>query len=521
MHAAFRAGRLAGVSYLCGACYNASETLLAGLRLLPVPLFHTDQMPQAEQESPTMQTTCYLMDSVRLPDGWADRVLVQVDRNGIIRSVEPDSGVRPDHVISGAVVPGMPNCHSHAHQRAMSGAGERAGIDPASGRRMQDSFWTWRSAMYRNLRRIQPDDLYAIARMVYLEMLKSGYTHVAEFQYLHHGPDGQPYANPATMTLRCMEAARHAGIGFTALPVLYRYGGFGQQAPLEGQRRFITDVDGFSEIVCRLQQEAGTDAGQCATVGIAPHSLRAVSDPLLNAVIENLSGQPPAVIHIHIAEQEREVDDCREWSGERPVEWLLNRFDVGRNWCLVHATHMDESETRRLAQSGAVAGLCPTTEANLGDGFFNLEQYSQAGGSWAIGSDSHISISPVEELRWLEYGHRLLNRHRNIMATDAEPSTGAALLEQALQGGRSSCGLRIGSVAPGYRADFVVLDTDHPRLYGCTGDQRVDNWIFSGNECLVKDVYTSGRRVICDGCHIDEEGICQNYRNVLDRLNRT
>ena len=491
-----------------------------GAQPLPVPFSLTDHMSPAEQEFPPLQDICYLMDSVHLPDGWADRVLVQVDGNGIIRSVEPDSGVRPDRVISGAVVPGMPNCHSHAHQRAMSGLGERAGIDPVSGKTLQDSFWTWRSVMYRNLQRIQPDDLYAIAGMAYMEMLKSGYTHVAEFQYLHHDPAGQPYADPAIMTLQCLEAARHAGIGFTALPVLYRYGGFEEQAPLEGQKRFVTEIDGFSEIVSRLQREAGMDARQCVPVGIAPHSPRAISEPLLKAVMENLSDRPPAVIHLHVAEQEREVDECRQWCGERPVEWLLNRFEVDSRWCLVHATHMSQDETLRLAQSGAVACLCPTTEANLGDGFFNLEEYCRAGGSWSIGSDSHISISPVEEMRWLEYGCRLLNRRRNIMATDAEPSTGAALHGQALEGGRSACGLMIGAIAPGCRADFVVLETDHPRLYGCVDDQRMDNWIFSGNECLVRDVYAAGRRVVRDGRHMAEEEICRRYRNVLDRLNR-
>lgn len=419
--------------------------------------------------------------------------------------------------LSGAVIPGIPNCHSHAHQRAMSGLGERAGLDE-NGVKATDSFWTWRVAMYHYLERIQPDHLYAISRLLYMEMLKAGYTNVGEFQYLHHDLDGKRYLNPAEMTLQCMQSSTDVGIGFTALPVLYRYGGFGGLDSLDGQKRFLNDSDSFCEIVHRLFDACSHTHGSLTAVGIAPHSLRAVTDDLLNNVIDGLADKPLAAIHVHVAEQTKEVDDCLAWSNQRPVEWMMNRFDVDQRWCAIHATHMTEDETRRLAKSGAVAGLCPTTEGNLGDGFFNLNEYVENSGVWAIGSDSHISISPVEELRWLEYGRRLVDRQRNMMATASSPNTGMALLEQALKGGEQSSGLKIGKISPGYRADFVVLDSNHSRLYGRQEESLIDSWIFSGNENMVRDVYVAGKHVIQDGHHADEETIEKEYQRILDEL---
>ena len=460
------------------------------------------------------------MESVLLPRGWASNVMVEVDSDGMISSIADHRESTLSHIsIPGAVIPGIPNCHSHAHQRAMSGLGEKAGVDADTGRKAADSFWTWRVAMYHYLERILPHHLYAIARQLYMEMLKAGYTNIAEFQYLHHDTDGMPFSNPAEMTLHCMQSAADVGIGFTALPVLYRYGGFGGMDALDGQKRFLNDVDDFCKIVENLFDAKSQARPGHASVGIAPHSLRAV-DTLLHEVLDNLAGQDLAAVHLHIAEQTREVDECLAWSGERPVEWLLNRFDVDENWCAIHATHMTTDETRRLAASGAIAGLCPTTEANLGDGFFNMAEFLDAGGRWAIGSDSHISISPVEELRWLEYGQRLVNGQRNFMATDETLSTGRVLLDQALQGGSQSSGLKIGRIAPGCRADFLVLDMDHPRLYARQGDQVVDSWIFSGNENPIRDVYVGGVRVIEDGHHEDEEDIQISYQHVLDELSR-
>ena len=462
----------------------------------------------------------YFMPCVLLADGWANNVQLSVGEDGLISAVAQDVDPSVEDLIhiSGTVIPGIPNCHSHAHQRAMSGLGEKASIDPATQKKASDSFWTWRTVMYHYLERIQPHHLHAIASQLYLEMLKVGYTNTAEFQYLHHDLNGASYENPAEMTLQCLQAARDVGIGFTALPVLYRHGGFGGQDALDGQKRFLNDADQFCEIVNRLFDAVSSTRAQSASVGIAPHSLRAVTDELLNEVIQNLSTHELAAIHVHVAEQTKEVEDCLAWSGERPVEWMMNRFAVNENWCAIHATHMTEQETVRLAKSGAVAGLCPTTEGNLGDGLFDINSYSAENGSWAIGSDSHISISPVEELRWLEYGRRLFDRKRNILATETELHTGMKLLEHALQGGKQSSGLKIAELKVGSRADFVVLEDLHPRLYGRNQSDLIDSWIFSGNENVVRDVYVSGMPMVVDGHHPKEQEIEQNYRRVIDEL---
>ena len=445
--------------------------------------------------------------SALLASGWAEDVRIAIDADGAIESIVAGAtgggGER-----ARVLVPAIPNVHSHAHQRAMAGLGERAGGDAA------DSFWTWRQVMYHYLERLGPEQLHAIAAQLYVEMLRRGYGCVGEFQYLHHDGDGKAYAERAEMSLQCLAAARDVGIGFTALPVLYRYGGFGGADPVAGQKRFLNDADGFNQIVSRLQQATAGDAN--AAVGIAPHSLRAIDETLLGEVLG--AHDELAAIHIHIAEQVKEVDDCVAWSGARPVDWLCDRFDVDAGWCLVHATHMTERETARLAASGAVAGLCPTTEANLGDGFFNAAQYFAAGGAWAIGSDSHISIDPVEELRWLEYGLRLQTRQRSLAADAATPNPGRYLLDAAWAGGAQACGRRCGRIEVGYRADFVALDVEHPRLYGRDRDALLDSWIFSGNENLVRDVYIGGRKVIDAGRHADEARIAQAYRAALDEL---
>jgi formimidoylglutamate deiminase len=449
--------------------------------------------------------------SALLPEGWAKGVEVTLDNNGNIEQVL--SGVPYSEGESTRVlIPGIPNVHSHAHQRAMAGLGERAGHTADS---VKDSFWTWRKVMYHYLERIQPKHLFDISAQLYLEMLKAGYTSVGEFQYLHHDFHGHAYNNPAEMSLQCMAAAASVGIGFTALPVLYRYGGFGEADPIDAQRRFLNDSDEFVEIVDSLQSASKNDAN--TSVGIAPHSLRAISQPLLQEVIDSCSDKP-AAIHLHIAEQTKEVEDCLAWSQQRPVEWLFDHFDVSSNWCLIHATHMTPEETVLMANSGCVAGICPTTEANLGDGFFNAIEYLESGGRWAIGSDSHISIDPVEELRWFEYGQRLCTRSRNLLVSTQTLNTGQNLLDGALEGGTLACGRKIGRISPGYRADLVVLDDQHPRLYGRTQEDLIDSWIFSGNTNMVSSVYVGGEKEIDSGHHAGEESIARNFRNALDEL---
>ncbi len=450
--------------------------------------------------------------SALLADGWSSNVEITVDEFGNIESIATDVPYQQGEKHS-LLIPGIGNVHSHAHQRAMSGLGERAGIS-ADG--SNDSFWTWRKVMYHYLERIQPEHLHRIASQLYLEMLKHGYTCVGEFQYLHHNLNGNAYDNPAEMSLQCLQAASDVGLGFTALPVLYRYGGFGDAEPLDGQKRFLNDAEGFVEIVRQLQKACENNGNN--SVGIAPHSLRAINQNLLNEVITQLGIENLAAIHVHISEQTREVDDCLAWSSQRPVEWLFNHFNVDQQWCLIHATHLNSAEISAMADSGCVAGLCPTTEANLGDGFFNAIDYFSQAGKWAIGSDSHISIDPVEELRWLEYGQRLQTRNRNLLVSSQQRNTGRNLLDGAWQGAALACGRKIGRIETGYRADFISLDDSHSRLYGRKQDDLLDSWIFSGNENLVKDVYVGGRHIIQNGSHVNEASITEKYRHTLDQL---
>ena len=451
--------------------------------------------------------TVLFAESALLPDGWARDVRLTIDdATGDLAAVEAGADPSGAERLDGPVLPGMPNLHSHAFQRAMAGLAEAAERDPGS-------FWSWRQIMYRFAQALTPDDLAVIATQLQIEMLKSGYTAVAEFHYLHNAPDGRPYADPAALSRALLAAAGRSGIGMTLLPVLYQTGGFGGQAPGEGQRRFILPTDRFLSLVADLTGATAGD-GQFR-VGVAPHSLRAVPP---GALTELLAGIDPAVpVHIHIAEQVREVEECLAWSGARPVEWLLRHQPVDRRWCLVHATHLTPQERDGLAGSGAVAGLCPTTEANLGDGLFPLEAFQAAGGIWGIGSDSHISISPIEELRWLEYGRRLSTLRRNVAALPGQ-STGAALWSRALDGGAIACGRRIGALRPGHRADLLVLDGDHPLTYGRSGDRLVDALVFAGNANLVRHVLVGGRWRVRDGRHAAETEAATAYRRVLDRL---
>ena len=453
----------------------------------------------------------YRFDHVLGPEGWASPGYVSVDEAGEISGVAERAPEGDVESIGGIALPGMANMHSHAFQRAM------AGLSEYRTEAAEDSFWTWRDLMYRFVGQLTPDDLEAISAQLYVEMLKSGYTAVGEFQYLHHDRDGTPFTNPAEMTLRTLAAARDTGIGATFLPVLYQYGGFGEQPPGDAQRRFINDRDSFLRI---YETVAGATAVSAdLNTGIAPHSLRAAGEDAIRDVIGGIDADAP--IHVHIAEQEKEISDCIVWSGHRPVELLFDRLPVDGRWCLIHATHMTAAETRMAAASGAIAGLCPTTEANLGDGLFDLPGWLDAEGSLGIGSDSHISISPVEELRWLEYGQRLRDRRRNI-GGDSRVSTGRKLFDLAVSGGGRALG-RTGAggeagLRPGARADIVVLDTDAPLFAGQSPGTFLESWIFSGNQPVVTDVFVGGARVVLDGHHPREEEIAARYRNVLSAL---
>jgi len=435
-------------------------------------------------------------------DGWQADVTVAVDAQGRVAT----SGEGPVEAIGRWVVPGMPNLHSHAFQRAMAGLAERKG-------RVDDSFWSWRETMYGFAATIGPESLQAIAAQLYVEMLKAGYTHVCEFHYLHHQPDGTPYAQPEAMSLALIEAAREAGIGLTLLPVLYMSGGFDGRALAPRQRRFGHAVEDYLRLLQTLRGHERDDLW----VGIALHSLRAVPEPALRELLssEQASTGP---IHIHIAEQIGEVQDCLAVRGARPVEWLFDHADVDPRWCLVHATHLTDAETLQLARSGAVAGLCPTTEANLGDGLFPLAAYQDAGGVLGIGSDSHISISPVEELRWLEYGQRLVSRHRNIAARREGDSVGETLWRAALRGGAQASGMALGGWHEGARADLLVLDDSSPLLAARDGHSMLDSFLFAGNTPLVRDVMVGGQWQVRDFVHRDEARIAARYRTTMAAL---
>ena len=454
--------------------------------------------------------TVLFTKSALLPQGWVENVRLTLDADGTLAAVE--AGVAPDGAerLAGPVLPGMPNLHSHAFQRAMAGLTERA--SPTG-----DDFWSWREAMYRFLAVLEPEDVTAIAAQLYLDMLKAGYTGVAEFHYLHHGRDGRRYADRAAMSEAVISAAQESRIAITLLPALFQTSGFGGAAPTEGQRRFVNTVEGVLAII---EETRRRHTGKPEVrVGLAHHSLRAVPPEPLAAATAALRGlDPTAPIHIHVAEQIREVEQCLAWSGTRPVAWLLNHAPVDPAWCLVHATHMDGAETRRLAATGAVAGLCPTTEGNLGDGFFPLPPYLDARGRWGIGSDSHVSLSPIEELRWLEYGQRLRERRRALAPSGKAGSTGLALWQAAVAGGAQALGRRAGALTPGYRADLLVLDPSAPSLYRREGDAFIDSFIFASEITVVRDVMVGGRWVVRERHHAAEERIIANFRRTLDRI---
>ena len=396
---------------------------------------------------------------------------------------------------------GIANLHSHAFQRAMAGLAERT-THPS------DSFWTWRETMYRMAARFDPDTLHAVAAQLYAEMPEAGYTTVCEFHYLHHAPDGRPYADPAAMSRALIAAARETGIRMTLLPVLYMTGGFDGRPLNDRQRRFGHALDGYLrlfETLC-IEQHDGL------RVGCALHSLRAVPPDAMTATLAALPDD--ARIHIHIAEQIGEVQDSLALRGERPVRWLLDHAVVDARWTLVHATHLEVDEIAGIADSGATVAICPTTEANLGDGLFPLRDYLDAGGAWGIGSDSHISVSPVEELRWLEYGQRLITRHRNIAATAESPSVGETLLRAV----RSSAARSTGFAEAALARDLVLLDGDAPLLIGARADDVLDRWIFSGNRNAVKSVTVGGREVVTEGRHRDRDAIAARFAAAMKVL---
>ncbi len=446
-----------------------------------------------------------ILDHALLPDGWARQVALDIE-GGAIRAVQPQASPEGRERIAGIALPGLPNLHSHTFQRGMAGLAETRGPEG-------DSFWTWRQVMYRFLGSLTPDDVEAIAAFAMMEMLEGGFTALAEFHYLHHDADGRSYDDIAELAGRIAAAAGETGMGLTLLPVFYANGGFGGAAPAEGQRRFVNDVEGYARLVEGARRAAaGLDH---AIVGIAPHSLRAVTPESLGEVVA-MAGDGP--IHIHVAEQTKEVEDCVEWSGRRPVAWLLDHAPVDRRWCLIHATHLDPSETQRMAASGAVAGLCPITEANLGDGIFEGVDFLAAGGRFGVGSDSNIEISAPGELRQFEYSQRLKHRARNVLAAREGQSTGRSLYEGALSGGAQALGRRIGAIAAGHSADLVMLDVGHPDLAAVSGDRWLDAYAFVTGRAVIDTVMVAGRTLVRQGRHLQREAISARYARAMARL---
>jgi formimidoylglutamate deiminase len=415
--------------------------------------------------------------------GWRRDVVVTVE-HGVITAVDA-TGTGPAERISGVAVAGLPNLHSHAFQRAMAGRTESRGSEA-------DSFWTWREQMYRFVERLTPDDLEAIAALAYMEMLEAGFTSVAEFHYLHHQPDGRPYDNIGEMSERIVAAADATGIGLTLLPVLYRQGGFLGKPASDGQRRFLNTRESYARLM-----ETPVPGG---TIGIAPHSLRAVTLDDLKWAAQTF---PHGPAHIHISEQTREVDDCLAAHDRRPIDLLMDTVEVDARWFLIHATHADAKEIARMAKAQATVGLCPITEANLGDGLFDMPALLAGNGRFGVGSDSNVRISAADELRTLEYGQRLVRRQRNVLGEPTR-STGRRLFEASLGPN---------AIAPGQRADFIVLEAD-----GFTDDAVIDHWIFAADNAAIRSVYCSGVPVVQNGRHKERERIAARYAKVMAKL---
>ena len=444
-------------------------------------------------------------ETALLPTGWASNVRIDVDETGRISAVQIDaleSGTRLSMLLSAPV-----NVHSHAFQRAMAGLTERRGPDPS------DSFWTWRQLMFRFLDRLTPEHVEAITAFVQMEMLEAGYGASVEFHYLHHQPGGVLYDNIAETSERVIAAADQTGMGLCLLPVHYQYGGCDQRALSAGQIRFGNDFEQFQRLHEAASDRLNTSATD-NTIGIAPHSLRAVGIEDLEAYG---AAYPNGPIHMHLAEQRAEVVEVEQYWGARPVAWALDNMDINERWCLIHCTQMTPEETIALARSGAVAGLCPITESSLGDGIFDANRWVDHGGAFAIGSDSNIRIALSEELRTLDYSQRLRDGTRAALAS-IDKSTGRRMFDGMLQGGAQASGRETGRIEVGCWADMFALDTNSEHMWGRAGDTALDAWIFAGDDRLVTDVWSAGRHMVEHGEHVARAKIVAGYKRVIDDL---
>ena len=458
-------------------------------------------------------TRSYRFDRILIEGRWRRDAVVEVDSAGAIRSVSEGPGDASATPVVGWAVPGLSNVHSHSFQRGMAGLAEKPG---------QESFWRWRDVMYAFLTQLNPDDVESVAAQLFVELLKGGFTCVGEFHYLHHGPDGGRYADEAELSRRVVTAARDVGMGLVHIPVVYWSGGFGREPLGPGQRRFALDTAGLLRLTEALAHEVGESLGESVALGWGVHSLRACPPDEWERAVDALSRESDRPIHIHIAEQVKEVEECVAAREARPIEWLMANADVTSRWCLIHGTHGSRPELDQVARAGATVGLCPTTEANLGDGVFPLPEYLESGGIFGIGTDSHVASSAATELRTLEYGQRLSRRERGVTAPlpflPPDAGTGAALFARAASGGARSLSRPAGEIRTGMRADIVVLDPHHPSLLGRDEATVLDAWIFADHGNPVRDVMMGGRWVVREGLHEEEEGIKARFRATTERL---
>lgn len=439
-------------------------------------------------------------------EDWQANVLITVGKAGLIERIESVTIPPAGAITVDSLLPSVANLHSHSFQRAFAGMTEHRD-------KSQDSFWTWRTLMYRFLEQLTPEHIEAIAAQVFLEMLEAGYASVGEFHYVHHQRGGKRYASRTELSERILAAACQTGIGLTHLPVLYTYGGARRQALVGGQMRFGNSVDEFAMLIGELSSKI-TEASSDTVLGIAPHSLRATSPEELSELVSAYDDRP---VHIHIAEQPREVEDISDWLGARPVEWLVANQSVDQRWCLIHATHMTAQETVDLAESGAVAGLCPITEANLGDGAFNGPGFLSANGALGIGSDSNVRISLSEELSALEYSQRLRDISRNLMVVGGG-SVGQSIYCRAAQGGAQALGRNAGKIEVGRLADLVAINSNHEYLCALSSDQLIDGFCFASDDRVVTDVWSAGRHIVERGRHVKRNQIVANFKAAISNL---
>jgi formimidoylglutamate deiminase len=445
-----------------------------------------------------------------LPSGWARDVLLEWSDDGMLTRVEAGMDAARHPRAAGPLLPGMPNVHSHSFQRAMAGLAERRGHPT-------DDFWTWREEMYRLVRLVEPEDIEAITAQLAIEMLKHGYTSMAEFHYLHNDRDGKPYEDRAELAHCIVSGASAAGMALTLLPVLYAHGGFGHRPLSPAQRRFQSDPAAIFEILRELQQFHFPSP--LLRLGVAPHSARAIDALLLTETVQLATSFDATMpIHMHVSEQQGEVSECVSTHGTTPLQWIAELVPLDSRWTLIHATHLTGLEMRRAAEAGACIGLCPTTEANLGDGIFDFLPWFERNGAWGIGGDSHVSVSPFEELRALEYSQRLRMRVRVVASEEERPDVAANLWNAAAAGGAQSIGQPVGVLESGRRADLVVLDGDDVDFERLDASQRLAVAMFSGNSNRVRDVFVGGRTVIEQGQHPDEDQAQDAYRGALSRL---